>query len=224
MTEPVALKKAMTSPRSTTDGTYCVDSGTTNVVVLTSAFPGAAIAEWIDGMTFWFIAAGTNTSDVTLARDGLDPVEVVTITGSVLPAGYLRTDAPTRCRYDAATGRVIADREIERGSNANGDYVKFADGLALTHIDGIQSNNGTATYTFGGVQPLSFSSLTVYPSLFCYTAYHGSGPNGLFQYDIADASTTPTGTFKFAQAVLSGDVVNRITTTGNWYEFVDPDA
>lgn len=104
--------------------TYATRAGTANAIVLTTG--GVALAV---GMQVRWRAAATNTGAVTINVDGQGAIEARTITNVALPAGYIRTDADTVATYDGT--RWIVGREIERGSNANGDFVRLADGTQL---------------------------------------------------------------------------------------------
>jgi hypothetical protein len=78
------------------------------------------------GLQIRFRASAANTGAATIALDGGTAIACRTITGAVLPAGYIRTNADTVARYDGT--HWILDRAIERGSNANGSWVRHADG------------------------------------------------------------------------------------------------
>ena len=97
--------------------------GTANVLTLAPAFARTA---YVTGDEFSFRATAANTGATTINVGGLGAKAAVTVTGAALPAGYIRTDVDTVCFYDGT--RFVVQREIERGSNANGEYVRFADG------------------------------------------------------------------------------------------------
>ncbi|MPL74071.1 hypothetical protein SDC9_19880 [bioreactor metagenome] len=71
----------------------------------------------------------TNTGAATLVIDGTGAKPCRTITGQALPPGYILTTADTVARCDGTYW--VLRREIERGSNANGEYVRFADGTQI---------------------------------------------------------------------------------------------
>ncbi|MCZ0963895.1 hypothetical protein [Paracoccus benzoatiresistens] len=98
--------------------------GTANALALTAGFVALAV-----GAQVRFRATATNTGAATINLDGTGAVACRTIAGVALPAGYIRTDADTIATYDGTYW--VLDRQAERGSNANGEYVRFADG---THI------------------------------------------------------------------------------------------
>lgn len=101
--------------------TYATRGGSANAISLNTG--GVALAV---GMQVRWRAAAANTGGVTINVDGLGAVEARTITNVALPAGYIRTDADTVATYDGT--RWIVERQIERGSNANGTFARFADG------------------------------------------------------------------------------------------------
>lgn len=98
--------------------------GTANAITLTS--PVALVA----GNQVRFRATAANTGAATIALNGGAAVACRTITGVALPAGYIRTDVDTVATYDGTFW--VLDRQIERGSNANGNFVRFADGFMVT--------------------------------------------------------------------------------------------
>ena len=98
--------------------------GTANTVTLAPAFARTA---YVAGDEFRFRATAANTGATTINVGGLGAKAAVTVTGSALPAGYIRTDVDTVCVYDGT--RFVMQREIESGSNTNGAYTRFADGL-----------------------------------------------------------------------------------------------
>jgi hypothetical protein len=93
------------------------------------------------GMWFAAMINTTNTGAMTVAIDGLTAVDVKTVIGVDTPADYIRTDVPTEFYYDGTN--LIAKREPEYGSNANGEYAPYANG-AQTCMDGILSDNAAA--------------------------------------------------------------------------------
>ena len=98
--------------------------GTANTVTLAPAFARTA---YVAGDEFRFRATAANTGATTINVGGLGAKAAVTVTGSALPAGYIRTDVDTVCVYDGT--RFVMQREIESGSNTNGAYTRFSDGL-----------------------------------------------------------------------------------------------
>lgn len=131
--------------------------GTANAITLTS---GAGISGLPPtGLQLRFRAGAANTGATTIALDGGTARAVLTITGTALPAGYIRTDTDTVVRFNGTNW--IADREIERGSNANGEYVRFADGTQICYGGITTSASAGVTWTYPAaffVTPKVFAS------------------------------------------------------------------
>ena len=100
--------------------------GTANAITLTT---GASLASLPTGLRLRFRAGSANTGATTINVDGIGAVACRTITAVALPAGYIVTGADTVATYDGTY--LVLGREIERGSNANGEYVRFADGTQI---------------------------------------------------------------------------------------------
>jgi hypothetical protein len=116
----------------------CTAGGTADAVTLTT---GRSLSALTAGMWFAAEISSTNTGAMTVAIDGLTAVDVKTVTGVDTPADYIRTDVPTQFYYDGTN--LIANREPEYGSNANGEYTRYANG-AQTCMDSILSDNAAA--------------------------------------------------------------------------------
>lgn len=110
-------------------GYYAV-GGTANAITITT---GLSLASIPVGMQVCFVASANNTSSTTINVDGTGAVTCKTITQVNLPADYIDTDFFTVARYTGANW--IVDRQIERGSNANGSYVRFADGTQICRTE-----------------------------------------------------------------------------------------
>lgn len=113
--------------QAATLGNYMTVGGTANAITLTSQY-AKPVTALVEGMQFRFKATAQNTGAVTFAVDGLAPVAGTTVTGVACPADYIRDDVETVITYNGAGFTV--DRMVERGSNANGDWTKLADGTA----------------------------------------------------------------------------------------------
>ena len=118
--------------------TYATRGGSANAITLNTG--GVALAT---GMQVRWRAAAANTGPVTINVDGQGAIEARTITNLALPAGYIRTDVDTIATYDGA--RWIIERQIERGENANGNYMRLADGTQLCWISTTMVQNSTDT-------------------------------------------------------------------------------
>ena len=120
-----------------------------NALVLSCGFPALAV-----GTQIRFRATATNTGPTTLNLDGLGAKACRTVTGVGLPAGYIRTDADTVATYDGTYW--VLDRVPEYGSNANGEYVRFADGTQICTMIATTSTSGMVSVTF----PVAFQNVS----------------------------------------------------------------
>lgn len=102
-------------------------SGSANAINVTT---GANLSGLTPGYMIRFRANSSNSGATTLNLDGTGALPCSTVTGATTPPDYIRTDADTTATYDGS-GWVL-DRAPERGSNANGDYVRMADGTQMT--------------------------------------------------------------------------------------------
>lgn len=105
---------------------YATASGTANAISLSINHVPSRLTAYAQGDKVRARIGTTNTGATTLAVDGLSAVNVVTVTGAALPAGYIRTDVDTEFTYNGSAW--IADRVPEFGSNANGRFWRYADG------------------------------------------------------------------------------------------------
>lgn len=138
--------------------TYATRGGTANAITLNTG--GVALAT---GMQVRWRAAAANTGPVTINVDGQGAIEARTITNVALPAGYIRTDADTVATYDGT--RWIVSRAIERGANANGEFMRFEDGtLQCWRVTGAEVGPVNTAAPSGGFisAPVAFT----YPAVF----------------------------------------------------------
>lgn len=130
---------------------FCAYGGTANAITLTSGLDLTSIP---DGFKAVFRATAANTGAMTADLDGLGAKAVKTVTGADTPAGYIRVSASpafvtTEMRWSAIGDCWIADRQIERGSNPNGTFTRFADGrMVCTYL---QASSTQATTAAGNV-------------------------------------------------------------------------
>lgn len=117
--------------------TYSTYSGDANAITVT-----AGLTSLTTGMQIRFRATATNTGATTLNLDGLGAKSCRTVTGVALPSSYIRTDVDTIASYDGTYW--VIDRQIERGSNSNGEYTRIADGTQICWILPT-TNNGPIT-------------------------------------------------------------------------------
>lgn len=137
---------------------YCTASGTANAIALTSGLNLASLAV---GQRVVFQTASPNTGGTTINLDGLGAVACVTVTGAALPNAYIRAGVWTFAWYNGTNW--VVDRLIEKGSNANGFYLRIADGTQLCWqyraISGVSlaaATSTSATWTY----PAAFADVT----------------------------------------------------------------
>jgi hypothetical protein len=201
---------------------YAAYGGTGNVITLTT---GLGLASLSTGLELRFRAGATNTVATTINVDVIGAVTALTITGSSLPAGYIRIDADTVIRYNGTNW--IVDRQIESGSNANGDYTKFADGSQqcwdIEDLGAPSTWAGTAgarykdrTWTF----PSAFSAI---PYGLCNGDQDQTGPAqvGNINTAVRDKTLNSTTAMKVAAREIytasTGSVVVSVHAFGKWY-------
>jgi len=126
--------------------------GTANALSLST---GSALPSLPTGLQLRFRATAANTGPATVAVDGLAARNIRTVTGAPLPAGYLRTATDTLLTYDGTD--FIAERQTERGSNATGEFTRWADGTQICWF---------STAAVGFVVSLSAYYTWTYPAAF----------------------------------------------------------
>ena len=145
------------------NGGWSAYGGSANAITLTPVFARVAYAV---GDTFRFRAAAANTGATTINVGGLGAKPAVTVTGVALPAGYIRTDVDTVCVYDGTN--FVVQRAIQRGSNANGEFVRFADGTQICSREIVIASRkyaAGATYEWGNwTFPAAFIVRPVIPA------------------------------------------------------------
>jgi hypothetical protein len=178
------------------------------------------------GLQIRFRASAANTGAATIALDGGTAIACRTITGAVLPAGYIRTDADTVARYDGT--HWILDRAAERGSNANGSWVRYADGkqecrltafdIAFSQATHCQSNwtypaEFIAQPAISGVVNQNGSSLSGGPLATELGAIHHISGGGAETVAALRVNKIPSG----ASFVSGNHVRANMTAQGAWY-------
>lgn len=129
---------------------WATRGGTANAITLTAGFTSLSV-----GMQVRFRAAAANTGAATINLDGLGAIACRTITGAALPAGYIRTDADTTATYNGTFW--VVDRLVESGGNANGAFLRLADGTQIC----IRSLAISATAEVAVSFPAAFVALPV---------------------------------------------------------------
>lgn len=191
--------------------------GTANAVTLTDAAPIAV------GLMVRFRATAMNTDTVTIAYNGGPPIASRTIAGVALPAGYIRADVDTEAVYDGTYW--VVNREIESGSNANGEYVRFANGTQEC-LGEYTSPSLAMTTTFWGGFVSAFQTVTL-PAAFVAilpsigVSMRSDGANSAFQA-VTQQSTGQYGSFNVGFVRVDVDSFASAKTisfvaTGRWY-------
>lgn len=168
---------------------YATTGGNANTIVLTAGYP-----ELVIGLRVRFQANSQNTGSATINLDGFGARQCRTMRGTVLPAGYIRSDVETQATFDGTYW--VLDRQTERGSNTNGSWVRYSDGgqsctKTITHASGpsIEIIAGSGIYRS---DPYTWN----YPLPF---------------------SNNPRGTVEVAQSVRWGTLGGSITATNMSY-------
>jgi len=140
-------------------------------------------------------------------------------TGSGLDADLLDGEHSTYFYYKSnilgtvsQSGKVPTGAIIERGSNSNGEYVRFADGTQICVIS-IADSTGSYTWTY----PAAFIAIPIIASQAIYssdTTFVLSGYSGL------SASNAIIKTFNVSAGSITlrlTSIVLRILTIGRWF-------
>lgn len=194
--------------------------GSADAITLTS---GGSISDVPPvGLRVRFRALLTNTGATTIALDGGTAIACRTITGAVLPADYVRTDADTDAIFDGTYW--VLDREEQRVENANGAYIRLACGAQ------------TCTRRLTGQGPVSTASGAIYTFSASVTGLVWAAPfssqprvaasaqnliSGTQTWVILGGSGSATGipNARIASAVSTGstDFILDFIAEGKWY-------
>ena len=182
--------------------------GTANAITLAPAYARSA---YVVGDEFRFRATATNTGATTINVGGLGVKTAVTVTGVALPAGYIRTDVDTVCVYDGT--RFVVQREVEYGSNANGSFIKSANGVLDCYCT---NQNVAASNVFGAVFGSDLVNFT-FPVAFSATPKIVPLSNSSGGWAISSTPTT-SAVGLFAISPLTGtSVLIGCAANGRWY-------
>ena len=113
-----------------------------NTIVLTPVGNGSTSLVNGDIVNFW--ATATNTGAVTINGQATE-----TVTGAVLPPGYIRDDAPTKLMWNGTTSKFIVYREAESITDSGVTYTRYENGLQLEN--GVYSETSVLISTVTGV-------------------------------------------------------------------------
>lgn len=139
------------------------------------------------------------------------------IVSRLVPTAVYHTGfKPTAADIQNVVSPVSSGGIIERGSNANGEYVKFADGTMIcTGTVIVAANTYTSAWTF----PVAFSATPMCHSL---TAGAASGTNvGAFVNEHSSTSSTSLTVKTLLVQVgainqISSNIGSRVTAIGRW--------
>lgn len=190
-------------------GTY---GGSANAITVTAGLSGIS-----PGTEVRFRATAANTGPATLAVDGSGAIPCRTVTGAVLPAGYVRTTVDTVARYDGTYW--VLGREIERGSNSNGEYERRADGAQTCTFSAITAA-GPITTADGAIWR-SAEYAWSFPASFVATTH--LAPRGELRTSLAAWSKTRLVSTASASAMLFASASQNVNFTvdfsaiGRWY-------
>lgn len=187
--------------------------GSANAITATYS---PAVTTFVDGMTLLVKASAANTGAVTFSPNGLTAKPVVSTTHLALVGGEIAANGDVWLQYNSSIGggswvliastgmsRVVGTVSqvggiptgaiIERGSNANGEYVKYADGTMIctrtfTRTGFINTTSG-AIFAAGPIASRPFpATFIVAPSI----AIFGSGTGGGYCWTAANGFATTT--------------------------------
>ena len=191
-------------------GDWCAAGGTANTYTLT---PVVARESYVTGDQFRARFSVTNTGATTVNVSGLGAKTCLTVTGAALPAGYIRTDADTVLSYDGTN--FVVDRLVERGSNANGDYIRWASGELFCSM----RNIGTAD-TAVAVGSLFRSTTDVtwtYPATFLSTPIVAASAQAQSRLTGCSAGPTTAAARQYNVVTSASLVATDFTAEGFWY-------
>jgi hypothetical protein len=191
---------------------FATYGGTANAITLTNAIAQVAL---VRGQSKVFRATAANTGAVTINMDGLGAVSAVTVTGVALPAGYIRTDVDTVATFNGTNW--VVDRQVQYGSNANGNFVLRNDGSALIMgAPGTVVNIAANTpYVFSGyAMPTSIS--TSKPSTAFAQINPTLSPDFMYGYGQVTGGTTVSFVGRNGVNTQNAQFVSYVVN-GYWY-------
>lgn len=196
---------------------YCTVGGTANARTLTT---GLGLTSLAAGQRFVFIPPAANTASTTFAIDGMAPVTGKTLSRVVtLPSGYLMAGVPTWAIWTGS--ELLIDRVPERGSNANGVYVRLADGSQVCTYD-VSSASASSADSILGLYRTVLNYYT-FPAAFaappaCAGTPNAPGQNGLQLIVAANGATgwqlRWVGNASFSATATGGAT---LFAFGRWY-------
>jgi hypothetical protein len=141
--------------------------GSADAIDLTT---GANFSSIEPGFAIRFRALSQNSGPTTLNVDATGNSACTTISGTPLPAGYIRTDVDTVAIFDGTAW--VLERQPEHGSNSDGDYFRQADGTLCVYGSAVLDFFDASTVEKDVTFPASFSDATkVAPSVSLETIF-----------------------------------------------------
>lgn len=175
--------------------------GTANAITLTTPYGFTGTIP--NGTTVTFVPGSANTGAATINVDGLGAQDIRTVRNGTLPSGYIRASWPVTL---VKIGSIwIAQRDPEQGSNANGTWVRYADGTMICRHT-VTTSSGTVTWTY----PQAYSTA---PAVLG-TALAASDDRGVTTATPGTADVTVRG---WTTAGLTWDGTIRVVAIGPWY-------
>lgn len=211
-----AMRATLAAPGIAASSVYGTYGGSANAITVTAGLPTLAA-----GAKVRFRATASNTGATTLNVDGLGAKECRTVTGVALPSGYIRTNIDMVATYNG-TYWVVSWPAAERGSNSNGEYVRFADGTQIcTMLVAAPTVSSTSSFTgFYRSEIVIYSfpaSFTATPSISCGRSTPGTG--GLIGDVGATAANSGWGMRWMAPAAFTDISAGSfaLTAIGRWF-------
>lgn len=197
----------------TTASLFATYGGTANAITLATPLSLSALTT---GQEFRFRATAANTGATTINVDGIGAKTAKTVTGAALPADYIRTDIDTVCRYDGTDFIVL--RETEYGSNANGEYARFANGLQIALTYDVETRVSSGDHLTSITLPATFADAAIGPGDYRYNTavtVHTSLPSVVSQ----SATTSPdaSGLDVYIYRTTATNTAFSVSVTGIWY-------
>lgn len=191
-------------------GRLATYGGTADAITLT--INGAAVPAAAAGDLYRFRATAANTGAATI-----NETACVTVTGAVLPAGYIRTGVDTVCWHDGTNW--VVDRLPETGSNANGRYERLASGLQTCAVS--IASGPAANSAFGSIYANAADSTWTFPAGFVSTTdlacAGGVRLDGATWMRVRAASATTAGYRRFSATAAASAEACELQAIGRWY-------
>lgn len=166
-----------------------------------------------NGQSVRFSSPIQNTAGVTIRVNGTD-YQAMTETDVALPAGYLKLGN----FYEAIQflDRMIIRRPLERGSNANGEWVRYGDGTQICTADGGPQDVGTASGV--GFSGTTIGSWTFPMAFAAFPVVSGSVQGSTTRWLIAYANSSGAASYRQASFAANGSALaSKLMAVGRWY-------